>query len=140
MGHVKICNNYEVSRARLTMADEAERRSNKLLGEMKVLSLQKAVVVEERAEAVQAKLKAEEDLKSVEAKLEALGKEKDDEIERLVHREEELVSEKQCEDLAEDVKAAVSATELAILAPDFNIDQIGFFKDIVDGKVIDPSD
>ncbi|MED6124419.1 hypothetical protein PIB30_058718 [Stylosanthes scabra] len=53
--------------------------------------------------------------------------------------------QKQCEELAEDAKMVVSATEgalkaqLAILVPDFDISQIGFFKDIVDGKVIDPS-
>ncbi|MED6215067.1 hypothetical protein PIB30_109671 [Stylosanthes scabra] len=54
--------------------------------------------------------------------------------------------QQQCEDLAEDAKAAVAATEgalkaqLAILLPDFDTDQISFFKDIVDGKVVDPTD
>ncbi|MED6172668.1 hypothetical protein PIB30_052193 [Stylosanthes scabra] len=54
--------------------------------------------------------------------------------------------QKQCEDLIADAKAAVAATEgalkaqLAILVPDFDTDQISFFKDIVDGKVVDPSD
>ncbi|MED6194620.1 hypothetical protein PIB30_030246 [Stylosanthes scabra] len=50
---------------------------------------------------------------------------------------EESVSElqKQCEDLAEDAKGVVASTEgdfkaqLAILVPDFNTDQISFFKD-----------
>ncbi|MED6141772.1 hypothetical protein PIB30_106837 [Stylosanthes scabra] len=54
--------------------------------------------------------------------------------------------QQQCEDLAEDAKAAVAATEgalkaqLAILLPDFDTDQISFFKDIVDGKVVDTTD
>ncbi|MED6199091.1 hypothetical protein PIB30_072644 [Stylosanthes scabra] len=151
---------------RLTIAAQAERRITKLLGEMKVLNLQKVVLEEDRTEATSAKLKAEEELKSTETKLEALGKEKDEKIEQLERRITELVSEakrfrglvaeervladlakvlvselqKQCEDLAEDAKGAVAGTEnalkaqLAILAPDFNTDQISFFKDIVDGK------
>ncbi|MED6211877.1 hypothetical protein PIB30_077807 [Stylosanthes scabra] len=51
--------------------------------------------------------------------------------------------EKECIDLAEDAKGAVAATEtalkaqLAILLPDFDSSQIGFFQDIVDGKVVD---
>ncbi|MED6112336.1 hypothetical protein PIB30_060771 [Stylosanthes scabra] len=150
----------------LTVVDEVERRNAKLLCDLK-----KLVVEEEKADAIAAKLKAEEELKSAGVKLETLAKEKDQEIERLKLREAELVSEaeklrglvveekvrtdlaevsmselqKQCEELAEDAKAAVSATEgvlkaqLTILAPDFNTDQINFFKDIVDGKVVDPS-
>ncbi|MED6164759.1 hypothetical protein PIB30_093283 [Stylosanthes scabra] len=49
--------------------------------------------------------------------------------------------QKQCEDLAEDAKGAVAAIEgalkaqLAIFVPDFDTDQISFFKDIVDGKL-----
>ncbi|MED6171797.1 hypothetical protein PIB30_044151 [Stylosanthes scabra] len=51
----------------------------------------------------------------------------------------------QCEELAEDAKAAVSATksalkaQLAILVPESDSLLIGFFKDIVDRKVVDPS-
>ncbi|MED6161411.1 hypothetical protein PIB30_060485 [Stylosanthes scabra] len=152
---------------RLTMADKVEHQNAKLLGDLK-----KLVVEEEKADAVATKLKAEEELKSAGVKLETLAKEKDQEIERLKLREAELVSEdeklrglvaeekvrpnlakvsmselqKQCEELVEDAKAAVSATvgalkaQLAILAPDFVTDQIIFFKDIVDGKVVDHSD
>ncbi|MED6149429.1 hypothetical protein PIB30_062285 [Stylosanthes scabra] len=104
--------------------------------------------------------------------LEDFTKEKDGEIERLKRREEEMASEverlrglvaeervradlfevsiselqKQCEELTEDAKATILATEralkaqLVILAPDFDSSQISFFKDIVDGKVVDPSD
>ncbi|MED6183420.1 hypothetical protein PIB30_037689 [Stylosanthes scabra] len=123
----------------LTVADE-------------VLNLQKVVLEEQKAEAVAAQLKVEEDLRSAKAALEALKKEKDEEGERLrgLVAEEKVradlsevsVSElqKQCEDLAEDAKAAVAVTsgalkaQLAILVPDFDTDQISFFKDIVDGK------
>ncbi|MED6124913.1 hypothetical protein PIB30_063409 [Stylosanthes scabra] len=54
--------------------------------------------------------------------------------------------QKQYGDLTEDAKGAVAATEgalkaqLAILVPDFDTDQINFFKDIVDGDVVDPSE
>ncbi|MED6173481.1 hypothetical protein PIB30_059928 [Stylosanthes scabra] len=157
---------------RLTMADEVGRRNEKLLGDLKVLNLQKVVLEEQKAEAVAAQLKAEEDLRSAKTALEALKKEKDEEVSRLRRREAKLTSEgerlrglvaeekvradlsevsvselqKQCEDLAEDAKAAVAVTEgalkaqLVILVPDFDTDQISFFKDIVDGKVVDPSD
>ncbi|MED6163024.1 hypothetical protein PIB30_076092 [Stylosanthes scabra] len=131
---------------RLTIADEAERRNAKLLGDAKVLNPQKVVLEEEKADAIRAQLKAEEDLKASNAKLETLGKEKDDEINRLRCREEGSLLksrgfEKQCEDLTEDAKGSLAATEgslkvqLVILVPDFNTDQISFFKDIVDGKI-----
>ncbi|MED6137481.1 hypothetical protein PIB30_065432 [Stylosanthes scabra] len=141
----------------LTIGEEAERRNAKLLGDAKMLNLQKMVLEDEKADAIRAKQKAEEDLKALEAKLETLEREKGAEIVRLQRREEEFLAkvekfrglaaeekvradlvEKQCEDLAEDAKSAVAATEgalkaqLAILVPDFNTDQIGFFKDIVD--------
>ncbi|MED6191652.1 hypothetical protein PIB30_002462 [Stylosanthes scabra] len=53
------------------------------------------------------------------------------------------ILEKECDDNAEDAKDAVAATEgvlkaqLAVLLPEFNSSQIGFFKEIVDGKVVD---
>ncbi|MED6117359.1 hypothetical protein PIB30_109283 [Stylosanthes scabra] len=157
---------------RLTIAAEAERLNAKLLGDVKALNLQKMVLEEEKADAVQAKSKVEDDLKVLKVELEKSEREKKVEIDRLKRREEELLSEverfrglaaeekvradlaeassadlhKQCEDLAEDAKAAVAATEsalkaqLAILLPDFDTDQISFFKDIVDGKVVDPTD
>ncbi|MED6214840.1 hypothetical protein PIB30_107274, partial [Stylosanthes scabra] len=157
---------------RLTITAEAERLNTKLLGDVKALNLQRMVLEKEKADAVQAKSKVEEDLKVLKVELEKSEQEKKVEIDRLKHREEELLSEverfrglaaeekvradlaeassadlhKQCEDLAEDAKAAVAATEgalkaqLAILLPDFDTDQISFFKDIVDGKVVDPTD
>ncbi|MED6220421.1 hypothetical protein PIB30_044665 [Stylosanthes scabra] len=132
----------------------------------------KMVLEEEEADAIQAKLKAEENLKALKAEMETLEKEKGVEIDRLRRREEGFLAEvenfrgsaaeekvradlaaasvadlqKQCEDLAEDAKGAVAATEgalkaqLAILLPDFDTDQISFFKDIVDGKVVDPAE
>ncbi|MED6164453.1 hypothetical protein PIB30_090236 [Stylosanthes scabra] len=142
------------------------------MGDLKVLNLQKVVLEKQKGEVVAAQRKAEEDLKSDGVELEDLRKEKDGEIERLKHREEEMASEverlrglvaeerlqadlsmvsvsklqKQCEELTEDAKAAISMTEgalkaqPAILALNFDFSQISFFKDIVDGKVIDPSD
>ncbi|MED6200435.1 hypothetical protein PIB30_085066 [Stylosanthes scabra] len=156
----------------LTIAEETERLNAKLLGDAKTLNLQKMVLEEEKADAIRAKLKAEEDLKALKAEMETLEKEKGAEIDRLRRREEEFLAEvekfrgsaaeekvradlaaasvadlqKQCEDLAEDAKGAVAATEgalkaqLAILLPDFDTDQISFFKDIVDGKVVDPTE
>ncbi|MED6162148.1 hypothetical protein PIB30_067595 [Stylosanthes scabra] len=158
MGDDQGCHYYEVCGARLTIADEMERRNAKLLGDAKAFNLQRVALEEEKANAIRGTLKAEEDLKALSVKLETLGKEKDYEIDRLRRREEGLLAEverfrglaaeekKQCEDLTKDAKGAVSATEgalkaqLAILIPDFDIDQISFFKDIVDGKVVDPSD
>ncbi|MED6175188.1 hypothetical protein PIB30_075998 [Stylosanthes scabra] len=48
----------------------------------------------------------------------------------------------QCDELAEDanVQSTLPKAQLAILVPDFDASRIGFFKDIVDGKVADPSD
>ncbi|MED6175915.1 hypothetical protein PIB30_082802 [Stylosanthes scabra] len=146
---------------RLTVADEVGRRNEKLVGDLKVLNLQKVILEAQKAEAAAAQLEAEEDLKSAKAALEALKKEKDEEVGRLKRREAELTSEGErlrglvakekvradlSEDLAEDAKAAVAANEgalkaqLAILVPNFDTDQISFFKDIVDDKVVDPSD
>ncbi|MED6222743.1 hypothetical protein PIB30_067312 [Stylosanthes scabra] len=125
------------------------------------------VLEEEKADAIRAKLKGEEDLKVLKAELEKSEREKNTEVDRLRRREEGFLAEvekfrglaseekvranlaeasladlhKQCEDLAEDAKAAIAATEgalnaqLAILLPDFDRDQISFFKDIVDGKI-----
>ncbi|MED6143728.1 hypothetical protein PIB30_008675 [Stylosanthes scabra] len=51
--------------------------------------------------------------------------------------------EKQRDDNPEDAKAVVAATEeflkeqLAVLIPDFDVSRIGFFKEIVDGQVVD---
>ncbi|MED6160223.1 hypothetical protein PIB30_049315 [Stylosanthes scabra] len=157
---------------RSTIAEEAERLNTKLLGDAKALNLQKMVLEEEKADAIRAKLKVEEDLKALKAELEKSEREKNIEVDRLRRREEELLAEvekfrglaseekvradlveasaadlqKQCEDLTEDAKAAVAATEgalkaqLAVLLPDFDTDQISFFKDIVDGKVVDPTE
>ncbi|MED6124462.1 hypothetical protein PIB30_059119 [Stylosanthes scabra] len=157
---------------RLTIAEEAERLNTKLLGDAKALNLQKMVLEEEKADAIRGKLKVKEDLKALKAELEKSEREKNIEVDRLRCRKEELLAEveklrglaseekvradlaeassadlhKQCEDLAEDAKAAVAATEgalkaqLAILLPDFDTDQISFFKDIVDGKVVDPAE
>ncbi|MED6122780.1 hypothetical protein PIB30_043071 [Stylosanthes scabra] len=157
---------------RLSIVEEVGRRNVRLLADAKTLNLQKMVLEEEKVDAVRAKLKAEEDLKAVKAELEKLEREKNAEADRFQRREEGFQAEvekfrglaaeekvradlaeactadlqKQCEDLAEDAKAAVAATEgalkaqLAILLPDFDTNQISFFKDIVDGKVVDPTE
>ncbi|MED6137529.1 hypothetical protein PIB30_065799 [Stylosanthes scabra] len=157
---------------RLTIAEEAERLNTKLLDDAKALNLQKMVLEEEKADAIRAKMKVEEDLKALKAELEKSEREKNAEVDRLRRREEGFLAEvekfrglaaeekvradlaeasvadlhKQCEDLVEDAKATVAATEgalkaqLAILLPDFDTDQISFFKDIVDGKVVDPAE
>ncbi|MED6146379.1 hypothetical protein PIB30_033990 [Stylosanthes scabra] len=156
----------------LTITEEAKRRNAKLLGDAKTLNLQNMVLEEEKADVIRAKLKAEEDLKALKAELETSEREKGAEIDRLRRREEGFLIEvekfrglaaeekfrvdlaeasvadlqKQCEDLAEDAKGAVAATEgalkaqLAILLPGFDTNQISFFKDIVDGKVVDPAE
>ncbi|MED6141765.1 hypothetical protein PIB30_106730 [Stylosanthes scabra] len=78
---------------RLTIADEVERRSAKLLGDLKILNLQKVVLKEEKSEAEQAKAKAEGDLKMARAEFELSEKEEGAQIERLRAREAELASE-----------------------------------------------
>ncbi|MED6175187.1 hypothetical protein PIB30_075997 [Stylosanthes scabra] len=62
----------------LTIVDEAERRNTKLLGNLKILNLQKVVLQEEKTEAEQAKVKAEE---------------KGEEIKSLKTRESRILSE-----------------------------------------------
>ncbi|MED6206447.1 hypothetical protein PIB30_026776 [Stylosanthes scabra] len=147
---------------RWTIAYEVERRNAKLLGDAKLLGLQKVVLEEEKKEAVQGRLKAEEELRVLMAKFEALAREKEEEVGRLRQREEGLLAEPrrksdlaevsaselqgQCADLAEDAKGAIAATEaalkaqLVILELEFDTDQSSFFKDIVDGRVVDPAD
>ncbi|MED6160843.1 hypothetical protein PIB30_055108 [Stylosanthes scabra] len=127
---------------RLSIAEELERRNARLLADAKTLSLQKMVLEEKKVDAVQAKLKVEEDLKVVKVELEELEREKDAEADCFRRREEGLQAEvekfrgqaaeekvradlaeasapdlqKRCEDLAEDAKAAVAATEGALKA------------------------
>ncbi|MED6132123.1 hypothetical protein PIB30_016336 [Stylosanthes scabra] len=148
---------------RLTMIDESERRNLKLVGDLKALNQEKIAAEAEKVEAVNAKGKAEEDLKSLEVELANLRKSKDEEIERLRGKEKDLGDEvkrlqglvadekamadlaqsSQCDSLVEDAKGAVAATETTlkaqprVLLPDFDSAQIGFFKDIIDGKVVD---
>ncbi|MED6216740.1 hypothetical protein PIB30_010775 [Stylosanthes scabra] len=53
------------------------------------------------------------------------------------------ILEKQRDDNAEDAKVTVAATEgvlkaqLAVLIPEFDVSQIGFLKEVLDGKVVD---
>ncbi|MED6137885.1 hypothetical protein PIB30_069171 [Stylosanthes scabra] len=151
---------------RLTMMDEAERHNQRLVGDLKVVNLQKVVLEEQLKDAAKAKDKAEGDLKVAEKNLEVLQQKKDEEAATLQGRVKELESEvlklkdfvtaekaradraegkipdleKQRDDNAEDAKAAMAATEgvlkaqLAVLLPEFDVSQIGFFKEIVDGK------
>ncbi|MED6225931.1 hypothetical protein PIB30_098334 [Stylosanthes scabra] len=105
----------------------------KLLRDLKVRNLQKVVVEEERAEAMQAKLKAEGNLKN----LKCLA------TEEKVRADLAVDLGGQCDELPKDAiyttEGALKA-QLAILGPDFNASQVSFFKDIVDGKVADPAE
>ncbi|MED6211864.1 hypothetical protein PIB30_077698 [Stylosanthes scabra] len=131
----------------LTITEEAERRNAKLHGDAKMINLQKMVLEEEKTDAIRAKLKAEEDPKALRAELETSEREKAEEKVRADLAEVSVADlQKQCEDLAEDAKGVVAATEgalkaqLAILLPEFDTDQISFFKDIMDGKVVDSAE
>ncbi|MED6124085.1 hypothetical protein PIB30_055795 [Stylosanthes scabra] len=137
----------------LTKTAETERQNAKLVGDLKALNLK-------------AKEKAEGDLKLFEkslgqkkdeevATLQGGIMELESEVAKLKDSvaaekaradcsEEKIPDlEKQRDDNAEDAKAAVAATEgvlkaqLAVLLPEFDVSQIGFFKEIVDGKVVD---
>ncbi|MED6125264.1 hypothetical protein PIB30_067032 [Stylosanthes scabra] len=137
--------------------DEAERRNQRMVGDLKALNLQKVVLEEQLKDATAAKEKLEGDLMSTEKNLEVLSrvKELESEVQKL---KDSVASEKARADLAEgkipalekqrdengeDAKAAVAATEgvlkaqLAVLVPNFDTSQIGFFKEVVDGKVVD---
>ncbi|MED6159385.1 hypothetical protein PIB30_041863 [Stylosanthes scabra] len=120
---------------RLTMVDELKRRSQKFVGDLKALNQEKLTVEAEKVEAIRAKGKVEEDLRALEVELSNLRKGKDEEVERMKEWEERVGGR--------DAKGAVAATEIAlkaqlgVLLPDFNSSQISFFKDIVDGKVVD---
>ncbi|MED6217651.1 hypothetical protein PIB30_019601 [Stylosanthes scabra] len=140
---------------RLNMMDEAERHNQRLVGDLKVLNLQKVVLEEQLKDAAAAKGKAEEDLKTAGKNLEGRIKELEFEVTNLKDsvaaekaradraEKEILILEKQRDDNAEDAKAAVAATEgvlkaqLAVLILEFDVSQIGFLKEVVDGKVVD---
>ncbi|MED6207930.1 hypothetical protein PIB30_040175 [Stylosanthes scabra] len=154
---------------RLTMMDEAERRNQRMVGDLKALNLQKVVLEEQLKDATAAKEKLEGDLKSFEKNLEVLRQKKYEEVAAVQSRVKELESEvqklkdsvasekaradlaegkiptleKQRDENAEDAKAAVAANEgvlkaqLVVLVPNFDTSQIGFFKEVVDGKVVD---
>ncbi|MED6188130.1 hypothetical protein PIB30_083087 [Stylosanthes scabra] len=78
---------------RLTGADQWEGCCVKLNGDLKALNLQRVEAEKEKLAAEQAKVKAESDLKFLSGKLEALGKERDQEVERRKDREAELGQE-----------------------------------------------
>ncbi|MED6156877.1 hypothetical protein PIB30_018448 [Stylosanthes scabra] len=126
---------------RLTMMDEAERHNQRLVGDLKSLNLQKVVLEEQLKDAVAAKEKVEGDLKSAEKNLEVLKQKNEEEVATFQGRVKELEFER--DDNTEDAMAVMAATEgvlkvqLAVLIPEFDVSQIGFFKEIVDGKVVD---
>ncbi|MED6141218.1 hypothetical protein PIB30_101084 [Stylosanthes scabra] len=144
---------------RLVMMGEAERYNQRLVGDLKALNLQKVVLEEQLKDVVAAKDKAEGDLKTKKDaevatlwdrinKLESEVKDLKDfvaaEKVRADRAEEKIpVLEKQRDDNAEDAKVAVTATkgvlkaQLAVLVPEFDVSQIGFLKEVVDGKVVD---
>ncbi|MED6150145.1 hypothetical protein PIB30_069531 [Stylosanthes scabra] len=113
----------------------------------------------EKLAAEQARVQAEDDLKSLSGKLEVLEKEKAEEAERWKNRESELEGEIQARadkaeaSLAELEKSqdevvriaedSVMATEralkdqISLLLPGFDVSQLGAFKAIVDGNIVD---
>ncbi|MED6190298.1 hypothetical protein PIB30_104507, partial [Stylosanthes scabra] len=116
---------------RLSIAEEMERRNARLLADAKTRNLQKMVLEEEKGDEVRARLKAEEDLKAAKAELEKLGEEKQAEADRFRRREEGFRAEvERFRGLAVEEKVRADLAEASI----------SFFKDIVDGKVVDPTD
>ncbi|MED6185732.1 hypothetical protein PIB30_059888 [Stylosanthes scabra] len=139
---------------RLTVADQWESRSVKLNGDLKALNLQKVEAKKEKAKAERAKaLEKEKNLK-VERR-----KDREAEPDREIQGLRKLASdEKACADKAEVslsesergreelirmAQDSVFATERALKAQisllllDFDITQLGAFKVIVDGKIVD---
>ncbi|MED6137752.1 hypothetical protein PIB30_067925 [Stylosanthes scabra] len=111
----------------------------------------------EKVEAERARLKTKGDLKSASDNLNVLEEEKSREVERRKDRETELEekaradkaeaslaeSERTREELVQMAEDSVAATEralkaqISLLLPDFDVSQLGAFKVIIDGKIVD---
>ncbi|MED6167326.1 hypothetical protein PIB30_001749 [Stylosanthes scabra] len=121
---------------RLAMMDEAERHNQRLVGDFKALNLQKKK--DEEVATLQGRVK------ELESEVQKLRDSVTAEKARADLAEEKIPGlEKQRDENAEDAKAAVAVTEgvlkaqLAVLIPEFDTSQISFFKEVVDGKVMD---
>ncbi|MED6201542.1 hypothetical protein PIB30_096113 [Stylosanthes scabra] len=141
---------------RLTAADQWEGRCVKLNGDLKALNLQRIVAEKEKSVAEQARLEALEREKAQEAErrkdreaelgreIQDLRKPVSDEKVRADKVEASLAElEKGHEELVRMAEDSVVATEQALkdqvslLLPEFNVSQLGAFKVIVDGKIVD---
>ncbi|MED6107468.1 hypothetical protein PIB30_014319 [Stylosanthes scabra] len=144
---------------RLTAATQLEDRCNKLAGDLRLLNPQKAETEKGRLEADSAKLKVEKDLEaalarekerdsrevSLSADLEFAKKGLSEEKSRVDKAEASLAEMEQARQelikLAEDsVKATEDALkeQILVLAPDFDVSLLGAWKEVVDGKILDP--
>ncbi|MED6140318.1 hypothetical protein PIB30_092030 [Stylosanthes scabra] len=130
---------------RLTLADQWEDLCANLTGDLKFLNQQKVKAEKKKLEADQAKSKAEEDLKSASVNIKLLEKEKDVEIERLKGREADLSIE--IEDLQKKIfeeKSRADNVETSLAESEEGRQELikmaaSAFKEIVDGKIVDPS-
>ncbi|MED6169135.1 hypothetical protein PIB30_018473 [Stylosanthes scabra] len=141
---------------RLTMMDEAERHNQRLVEEQLKDVAAAKVKAEEDLKGAEKNLevlkqKKEEDIVTLQGRIKELESEmlklKDSvvaEKARADLAEGKIPGlEKQRDDNAEDAKTAVAATkgvlkaQLAVLIPEFDVSRIGFFKEIVDGQVVD---
>ncbi|MED6145856.1 hypothetical protein PIB30_029087 [Stylosanthes scabra] len=152
---------------RLTAADQWENRCVKLNGDLKALNLLKIEAEKAKAERARLKaegdlksasdnLKVLEEEKSQEVEcwkdretelgreIQDLQKLVSDEKARADKAEASLVeSERTHEELVQMAQDSVAATEralkaqISLLLPDFNVSQLGAFKVIIDGKIVD---
>ncbi|MED6161320.1 hypothetical protein PIB30_059630 [Stylosanthes scabra] len=127
-------------RAATIMKSIEPRRCIKLNGDLKALDLQRVEAEKGKLVAEQAKVKAEGDLKSLSEKLEVLEREKA----RAEKAEASLAeSERSHDEVVRMAEDSVVATEralkdqISLLLPDFDVSQLGAFKVIVDGKIVD---
>ncbi|MED6191756.1 hypothetical protein PIB30_003559 [Stylosanthes scabra] len=151
---------------RLTMANQWERRCTQLSEEMKLLDQRRADLEKEKASAEAAKSKVEKDLEvalgaskekdsevqrlkerevNLLTELEALKKQVIDEKARADKAEASLTETEQArQELIELAKDSVKATEdnlkeqILVLSPDFDVSLLGAWKEVVDGKIVDP--
>ncbi|MED6120093.1 hypothetical protein PIB30_017720 [Stylosanthes scabra] len=152
---------------RLTMADHWERRCTQLTGEMKLLDQRRADLEKEKVGAEAAKSQAEKDLEvslkagkekdaevqclkdrevNLSTELESLRKQVSDEKARADKAEASFTAaeagRQQVLKLAENaVKETENALkeQILVLAPEFNVSLLGAFKEVVDGRIVDPS-
>ncbi|MED6189165.1 hypothetical protein PIB30_093166 [Stylosanthes scabra] len=131
---------------RLTVPDQWENSCSKLMGDLKLLNLQKVEVEKEkwRPDKKIERLKGRE----TDMILEVVGLKKRVEDEKIwVDKAEASMteSEKEGQELIQRGQAPIAATEgalkaqISLLLLEFDASQLGAFKIIVDGKIVDPS-